>query len=597
MSGDTSFANLASTTPSRATRSVRIKTRNVAKSALAGLMLLLAPVLMAQQSTPPQAIPKFTARTELVTVPVVVMRRGSRMQQLKLNGWMDEHVTGLTKDDFAIEEDGQKKPIASFEEIHTANSKLKTVAPPPGIVTNEVVSEGPVTMVVFVLDMINTPYAYQDNAKKKLLEYLQRDYQGDRPTMLAELRVDGLRVLHDFTTDPQVLTRIVRDMKGSVEHDPELDNQVQTEMRGELYKEIDVKKEYDRITAEFLPSPGTPEENYVQWLKDTKLEITFMELQQLAHSLAAVRGMKSLVWATGGIQMHYDMSARSSRTVEKYIQTMQLLSNAGVAVFPIDVYVETINPGYSSPQTRYPSPRDFGGTQVVMNFMDISQRTGGDYCLLRKDPDLCFRKAVEYDSQYYLLSYYTRSPAIARWRRIQVKVRGTDLQVRARSGFFSGGANGDPELRRKNDIAQAVDTPVEYRGLPLSVRWTASAQPAAAADKAVPSGEPPAQPQGKRSFVLGIGPDALTVDAADRNHIKLDVVAVALDPTGKVLADVTQQIDLHPDAPQLQRLRTSGLLYANALEVPAETRRVRFIVRDDLSERVGTVSTAIEAQP
>jgi len=32
-----------------------------------------------------------------------------------------------------------------------------------------------------------------------------------------------------------------------------------------------------------------------------------------------------------------------------------------------------------------------------------------------------------------------------------------------------------------------------------------------------------------QSFLLEINPAALTVDAADSNHIKLDVVAVALD--------------------------------------------------------------------
>lgn len=563
----------------------------LATVAVASQLLVLSPRLMAQQGSRAQSIPKFTARTELVTVPVAVLRRGSRMQQLKWSGWMDEHVTGLTKDDFQIEEDGQRKAIASFEEIRSPKPRLRTIAP-PGVVTNEVISDGPVTMMILVLDMINTPYAYQDNTKKKLLEYLQNDYRGDRPTMLAELHVGGLRVLHDFTTDPQVLVRIVRRMKGDFEHDPVLDNQVQTEMSGELYKQIDIKEEYDRITTEFLGVSSAPEDNYSKWLKDTKLEITLMELQQLAHSLAAVRGMKSLVWATGGIQFHYDMRSRSSRLREEYIQTVRLLSDAGIAVYPIDTYVETVNPAYPSPASRY-SPRPvFGGIQVVQNFMDIAQRTGGDYCLLRKDPELCFRKAADYDSQYYLLSYYTHSEEKARWRRIQVNVRGADLQVRARSGFFSTGANGDPEQRRKSDISQAVDTPVEYRGLPLSVRWTAPS--GQAAEKARSSTEPH---PGKRSFLLGIGPDTLTVDAADRNHIKLDVVAVALDPSGKVVADVTQQVNLHPDAQQLQRLRTAGLVYSNDLDVPRQATKVRFIVRDDLSERVGTVSTTIEAQP
>ncbi len=151
--------------------------RNLAKPVLACLLTVLSTAMMAQQASPPQSAPKFRVRTELVTVPVVVLRQGSTFRQLHIRGWLDEHVTGLTKDDFEIEEDGQPKPIASFEEITSSSLAIKP-APPPGVFTNEIVSDGPVSMVVILLDLINTPYFYQEAAKEKLLEYLQRDFRG-----------------------------------------------------------------------------------------------------------------------------------------------------------------------------------------------------------------------------------------------------------------------------------------------------------------------------------------------------------------------------------------------------------------------------------
>jgi len=75
------------------------------------------------------------------------------------------------------------------------------------------------------------------------------------------------------------------------------------------------------------------------------------------------------------------------------------------------------------------------------------------------------------------------------------------------------------------------------------------------------------------------------------------LVAVALDHKGKVLADLTQQLDLHPSAPELERLRRGGFVYADAVEVPLHTSKVRFMVRDDLNQRMGTVSVPVEAQP
>ncbi len=557
---------------------------------LACLLAASSTALLAQPGPPPQSIPKFTARTELVTVPVVVSRHGG-------------HVAGLSKDDFTIAEDGQPKPIASFEEINNSAPSLRVAAPPPGVFTNEVASAGPVAMVVILLDLVNTPYLFQEVTRKRLLEQLQTRYRADRPTMLVALHPSGLRVLHDFTTDPQVLADILRRLKNKVAHDPALDNQVQTENSGALSQQIDVQQEYAALESEFLsdlPGQGA----YEHWNQLNNLEATFSELQQLAHALSAVRGMKSLVWATGGFIMTYSpkMDPRDQWAVEGYVQTLQQLSAAGVSVFPIDTVLDTDNSGFSGPQSRYPGPTTSltlpltGRMQIVQNFMDIAQRTGGDYCLLRKDPDLCFRKALDYGSQYYLLSYYAQPSKSTRWRKIEVKVRGADLQVRARSGYFPAAPNHNPEERRKRDIAQAFAMPVESRGLPISVRWTGE-QPSTppAVIPALPAGPQPGQHAHQQPFRLGVSADALTVDEADHNHIRLSIVAAALDPAGKVLADFAQQLDLHPSAPELERLRRGGFAYSNVVEVPPHTARVRFMVRDDLGEHIGTVSAAPEA--
>lgn len=583
-------------TGASATKFGAVGMRNLAKPVLACLLAALSTATKAQQASPPQSVSKFRVRTELVTVPVVVLRQGSPFRQLLIRGWLDEHVTGLTKSDFEIEEDGQPKPIATFEEINSSHSAIKR-ATPPCVFTNEIISDVPVSMVVIILDLINTPYFYQEAAKEKLLEYLRRDYSGDQPTMLVALQPDGLRILHDFTSDPQVLAKLVRRLGSHIERDPASDNQVETEFSHSIAEPIDIQKEYDAIEKEFL-ADYTGRDTYAQQLQRDRLEATFLELQQLSHAVSAVAGMKTLVWVTGGFKINSTINSRDERIVDEYIHTLKLLSAAGIAVYPIDTVLETDNPAFTSPQSRYPVARH-GNIQIVQNFMDITQRTGGDYCSLRKDPDLCFRKAVDYSSRYYMLSYYAQPAEIARWHKIHVKVRGANLQVRARSGYFSVGALGDPEQRRGSDIAQAFATPVEYRGVPITVRWTASGEEPTtktAAGNAALSGEPQLQRRHMQSFLLEINRTALAVDAADNNHIRLDVVVIALDPYGKVLADLTQQLDLHPSAPELERLRRGGFAYANAVEVPPHTSVVRFIVRDYVNERMGTVSVPIEAQ-
>src|SRR5260370_38518976 len=111
-------------------RFLTVSIRNFAKPVLGCVLAVLSTGMMAQQASPPQSSPKLAARTELVTVPVVVLRQGSPFRQLLIRGQLDEHVTGLTKDDFSIEQDGQAKPIATFEEISASNFPIKRPTPP-----------------------------------------------------------------------------------------------------------------------------------------------------------------------------------------------------------------------------------------------------------------------------------------------------------------------------------------------------------------------------------------------------------------------------------------------------------------------------------
>jgi hypothetical protein len=161
--------------PRRVMRFGAVGMGNLAEPVLVCVLAVLSTGMMAQQASPPQSSPKLAARTELVTVPVVVLHQGSPFRQLLIRGQLDEHVTGLTKDDFSIEEDGQPIPIATFEEINNSSSPIKRATPPPGVFTNEIVSDGPVSMVVILLDLINTPYFYPEAAKR---ECLQRDFHG-----------------------------------------------------------------------------------------------------------------------------------------------------------------------------------------------------------------------------------------------------------------------------------------------------------------------------------------------------------------------------------------------------------------------------------
>ena len=565
------------------------------------ILVLCSCAVLAQEQNK-QTVPTFTTKTELVNVPVVVLRAHNPMRQLDPRSWIDEHVTGLSKDDFQLMEDGKRVSIASFEEIRSSSSVERAINVPPGVSTNEVTVRGPVAMMVIVIDTINTPYQYQENTKKKILEFLEHDYRGDRPTMLVALRPEGLKVLHEFTTDPQVLSTIVRKITGNLEHDPTHDNQVMTVNDNRVGDYIDVQAEALAVEKEFMGDLSLSQQA-ARNIQIDRLATTLYEMQQLAQALSAVQGMKTLIWATGGVVLPLPnpTETKAAQGIDDYVRLLKLMTAAGVSIYPIDVMPEVYNPGYSSAQyrgarpSRIPITPNSQTVQGVQNLMDIAKRTGGDYCLLRKDYDWCFRKAADYGAHYYLLSYYTHTSEKPQWRQIHVNVRGEHLDVKARTGFYAGSRQGNLEERRKADIAQAVTGPVDFRGLAISMHWKDSKKPEQEIQNpTVTEGQPKLTTRPvRRPFVLQVDPTAISVAAADRNHMELDVVAITTDAKGAVLSDVTQHLDLHPNDVDLEKMRRSVFAYTNAIAIPEKATKVKFIVRDDLNERLGTLTVPV----
>jgi hypothetical protein len=212
-------------------------------------------------------------------------------------------------------------------------------------------------------------------------------------------------------------------------------------------------------------------------------------------------------------------------------------------------------------------------------FQTFASMTGGRAYYNSNDLVKGFRDAVNDSSEYYMLGYYLdHSNTKSGWRKLSVKVNRDHIEVRARDGFFVTNATVDPESTRNNDITSALQSPLDYTSLSLLAHWSKT--------------EPAADPGKKRAiYQIHVSPDASVINEADNNHVVLDFVAQALLPDGKAAGQpVGQKVDVHLTADKLKVIRNQGVLYNGALELPPGEYTVRFVVRDDLSGRTGSVS-------
>jgi hypothetical protein len=184
-----------------------------------------------------------------------------------------------------------------------------------------------------------------------------------------------------------------------------------------------------------------------------------------------------------------------------------------------------------------------------------------------------------------MLGYYLdRSKTKAGWRQLAVKVKRDHVEVRARSGFFVTNATIDPENSRSSDISSALESPLDFTSLALVARWNKI--------------EPGKEPGKKRvNYEMHLAADPGLINDADNNHIVLEFVAMAKTPEGKAIDHpMGQKIDAHLTPEKLAAVRQIGLGYSGALDLAPGEYTVRFVVRDDLSGRIGSVAAPLKVE-
>ncbi|MGH9524880.1 MAG: VWA domain-containing protein [Terriglobales bacterium] len=537
-------------------------------------VLLFASLISAQNTASNSQLPTFRAQTELVTVPVVVTRGG-------------KHVSGLIKDNFSISENGDPRPIASFEEIKVRTEPVKRVAAAPGVYTNELTEDaGPIGLNIILLDVLNTPALVQANARRNIVKFLSRSVQTNEPTMLVVLGRSGMKVVHSFTTDTSVLTSALKKVSSTNEgeHVGLADVQAEEELKGtnSISNPIDVSKEGLDLSS-FMNVPKASLREAITAEEKDRARMTMELMANLARAVQGIPGRKTLLWATGDIPCTAAAGAINMMDMAQLCeQTWNALSASNIAIYPIDLG-QTTNPVYSSPQYRSSTTPRYTVLQNLF-VQSFAAYTGGTVCTFRSDLDTCFRRAIEDSEQYYLLSYYADKAKKPGWRKIKVKVNAEGVQVRARSGYYTLGKTVDEEARQKLDVAWASLSPIDYTGIPIAVEWRR---------KLFKDGKL------HQEFNIAIDPKALTIDTDEQNHMKLDVAAVAHDKKDAIAGDVNQTVEAHLEPASVQKMMQGGFRYTNVIDLPPGVYSVKFIVRDDLSARMGTVTVplTVEAPP
>jgi VWFA-related protein len=549
---------------------------------LSAIIVLLSSSLHSQTDSSPA--PTFTSSTELVLIPVVVHDKS------------DAHISGLRKEEFTLKQDGKPQPAAVFEEVRTSSERVRRSTGIQGTFNNfEPGGSQYHRLTIIVLDYVNTPFADQANARKALLKFLSEVAESGEPMCLLALTSGGLTLLHDFTDDPKILAQGLSKVgtnSAPLVHEAVVDPHHPTGdalaalltrlIRGELQAEAQLESMENKAAA----------------------SITVQALQQIAKAFRGLPGRKSLIWASSGFP--FSLSPNSASMCEpacpvhgrdemqsEYNNLWRMMNDAQIAIYSVDLRSTGASAFMATGGVR---PSDIGDPQFDTDALEqtkihdtsstlqlFAENTGGRAFLGGGNLVQSFRQATQDDSSYYMLGYYvSRNNAKPGWHQITVTLSRKGTHARYRNGFSL--SRDTSTMSAQQEMRLAVVSPLDFVGVPVSVTWTGSE-----AGKSV--GKTRVQ------FELVMPADFASVDESDQNHMVVDIAAVARNLDGSVAAELSQRIDSHLKADGMEQIQHHGMTYRSGLQLPPGEYDVRFVVRDSIGNRTGSVSAPVKVSP
>jgi len=555
------------------------------------LILVMVPAAAPAQQKPAKE-PVARVRTEMVLVPVVARRDGM-------------HAAGLKQEDFTVLADGKPQTLTVFEEVHAVAPSRSVQA---GEFSNqpEAVAGGGVRaekLTIIAIDLVNTAPLDQAYLKNEVVKFLDAAAQTGEPFGLVAITRGGIRVMHDFTTDPRLLAAVVKGQPlvpaakeaagGGV-----LDMTPCARSPGGCGGKNNVEAGLRRL-QEWNTLMTNQERFEIFRDRSTRID-TLAALQQLAQALRGLPGRKTLVWASSGIQMLGGMGrmfagmkdlrggatanlATVAEALDQNAYTYYLLSLANIAVYPLDARhgsnysYDNFEPKLSdAPLSEAMEATRAANKEIIDNFLQIAAVTGGKPCFNRTDLANCLKEAVEDSKDYYLLGFYPDTEIRPGWHAISVKLNGPRAGLQYRNGFLVTALN--PERSKLTDLQLAMLSPLEFTSVPFRVRFEESGGQG-----------------GKKTvgFAIDLSPEAVALDA-DNHRLLLDIVVIARGATGKEAARVAQRIDRELTPEQESTIRSQGIHYTNRLELPAGEYGLWFVVRDGIRGKTGSAVATLD---
>jgi VWFA-related protein len=360
-------------------------------------------------------------------------------------------LTGLTKDDFTVFDNGKPQRVEVFSVSTAERTKTKPGEPlPAGIVSNRKGKAVPASATVILFDRLNTADKYQRDGLKQLLAYLRTAKREDI-TAIYVLGND-LKLVQDFTNDADQLVRAASKMEiGDL---PGVDNRT--------VQEIAQSEAVGRVSRRNVRTATAEADFSVMERKDP----TEDALQAIARHLSTLPGRKSLIWISASIPLSVAPGTSRDGKDSQLGRATHILTDANIAVYPVDTHglMAPDPPRGRRPRVESALPPDA--------MLRLADETGGRAFYFNNDLEGSIRTAITDAQVSYTLGFYPSENGFdGRFHNITVKVARNDVEVRHRAGYLAVKDQTPNEQERKAIFSELLSSPLDgsHVGLEASI--------------------------------------------------------------------------------------------------------------------------------
>jgi VWFA-related protein len=565
---------------------------------VAALAALASP--LAAASTP--GADSFDDRLEVVEVPIP-------LQVLDRDG---QPVRGLTREDFAVWVDGQRRPVQRLEvfDLDAASSE-----PLPGAVPATEASPSS-RHVLFVFDLSFSSPAAVGRAREALREVLLAALAPDDLAAIATYAIEtGPQLLVTFTRDRSQLARAIDALafdrlgQGLVGRDPLrfLAPLPQASAAGNAGAGVDrgseLRQELEAIQEEEQEAIARNVQREQQHIERGRVSTWTRDLARLARLLDAVPGRKQVVLLSEGFDSSLLLGRNDLADAEAIDTTSRRLAG--------EIWEVDSDARFGSTRLQGEAQRlvdalrradcvlqaiDIGGLRaggearatLAGNGRDalffLADASGGQLVEGANDLGGALRSALDRSTVTYRLTVLAGDlPADGSYHQLRVEVPGRrGLEISHRAGFYAPRPFAELHpLERSLLAADAIVSPTPPATLPIHLLVAAFGR----------------APQALVPVILEIPGESLERAGSGPSR-RLELYVYASDPRGTIVGHFSRTLELargggEPADPAPAAAPT-GLKYYGTLHLPAGRFLVRALVRETALGTTGVATAQVE---